>query len=113
METVQIQLPFPLAQRMRQKARSADALNRIVAEAIQNWLDDGREEKVDREKVLKTLRDAGLIMSSERQRTFAQAMITALPPRITPTPTRTQVEAALAELKVPLSEEIITMRGER
>jgi len=65
----------------------------------------------DREKILKTLRDAGLIMSSERQRAFAQAMIAALPPG--PTPTRAQVEAALAKLKVPLSEEIIAMRGER
>jgi hypothetical protein len=37
-------------------------------------------------------------MSSERQRAFAQAMITVLPPRVTPT--RAQVEAALAELKV-------------
>jgi len=111
METLQIQLPFSLAQRIRQKARSAEALNRVVAEAIQQWLDNGHKEKVDREKVLKMLRDAGLIMSSERQRAFAQAMITALPPRVTPT--RAQVEAALAELKVPLSEEIITMRGER
>jgi len=111
METVQVQLPLPLAQRIRQIAQSHDALNRVVAEAVQQWLDYGREEKVDREKVLKTLRDAGLIMSSERQRTFAQAMINALPPRVAPT--RAQVEAALAELKVPLSEEIITMRGER
>jgi len=111
METVQIQLPLPLAQRIRQKARSADALNRVVAEAIQQWLDNGREEKIDREKVLKTLRDAGLSMSSERQRAFARAMITALPARATPT--RIEVEAALANFKVPLSEEIITMRGER
>ncbi len=111
METVQVQLPLSLAQRIRQIAQSRDALNRVVAEAVQQWLDNGREEKVDREKILKTLRDAGLIMSSERQRTFAQAMINALPPRAIPT--RAQVEAALAELKVPLSEEIIAMRGDR
>jgi hypothetical protein len=111
METFQIQLPLSLAQRIRQKARSAEALNRVVAEAIQQWLDNGRKEKVDKEIVLKTLRDAGLVMSSERQRAFAQAMITALPPRVTPA--RAQVEASLANLKVPLSEEIINMRGDR
>jgi len=111
METMQIQLPLPLAQRIRREADSNEALSRIVAEAIQSWLDKGRKEKVDREKVLKTLRDAGLIMSSERQRAFAQAMISSLPLRVTPT--RARVEAALAKLKVPLSEEIITMRGDR
>ncbi|MCI0698803.1 hypothetical protein L0337_43230 [candidate division KSB1 bacterium] len=111
METMQIQLPLPLAQRIRQEADSNEALSRIVAEAIQSWLDNVRKDKVDREKVLKTLRDAGLIMSSERQRAFAQAMISSLPLR--DTPTRAHVEAALAKLKVPLSEEIITMRGDR
>ncbi len=111
METVQVQLPLPLAQRIRQSARSHEALNRVVAEAVKQWLDYGREEQAEREKVLKTLRGAGLIMSCERQRTFAQTMITALPPRATPT--RAQVETALAKLKVPLSEEIIAMRGDR
>lgn len=111
METVQVQLPLPLAQRIRQIAQSQEALSRVVAEAIQQWLGNGREEQVEREKILKTLRHAGLIMSSERQRTFAQAMIDALPPRVAPN--RAEVEAALAELKVPLSEEIIAMRGER
>ena len=111
METVQVQLPLPLAQRIRQLAFPNEALNRVVAEAIQQWLANRQEEQADREKVLKTLRDAGLIMSSARQRTLAQTMITALPHR--PTPARDQVEAALAKLKVPLSEEIIAMRGER
>lgn len=110
METVQVQLPLSLAQQIRQIALSNEALNRVVAEAIQQWLANRQKKQVDREKVLKTLRDAGLIMSSERQRTFAQAMIAALPPR--PTPTRAQVEVALAKLKTPLSEEIIAMRGE-
>ncbi|GEM_PF-1530958 len=109
METIQVQLPLPLAQKIRQIAYSNEALNKVVAEAIQQWLANRQEKQVERGKILKTLRDAGLIMSSERQRTFAQAMIAALPPR--PTPKRAQVEGALAKLKVPLSEEIIAMRG--
>jgi hypothetical protein len=110
METVQVQLPLSLAQQIRQIAYSNEALSRVVAEAIQQWLANRQEKQVDREKILKTLRDAGLIMSSERQHAFAQAMIAELPPK--PTPARAQVEAALAKLKVPLSEEIIAMRGE-
>lgn len=111
METVQVQLPLLLAQQIRAIAFSNEALNRVFAEAIQQWLANQREKQADRKVIIKTLRDAGVIMSSERQRTFAQAMIAALPPR--PTPSRAQVEAGLAGLKVPLSEEIIAMRGER
>ncbi len=111
METVQVQLPLPLAQKIRQIAYSSEALNRVVAEAIQQWLANRQESHAEREKVLKALRDAGLIMASERQRTLARAMITALPDRVIPA--RDQVEAALAKLRVPLSEEIIAMRGER
>lgn len=111
METVQVQLPLLLAQQIRQIAFSNEALNGVFAEAIQQWLANRREKQVDRGKIIKTLRDAGAVMSSERQRTFAQAMIAALSSR--PTPTRAQVEAGLAGLKVPLSEEIIAMRGER
>ncbi len=110
METFQVQLPLPLAQRIRQIARSHEALNRVVAEALQNWLAHEEEEKTDRETVLKTLRAAGLIMSSERQRAFAEGMIATLPSRVPPS--RAQVETALAKFKVPLSEEIIAMRGE-
>jgi len=111
METVQVQLPMPLAQRVRQASRSGEALNRVVAEALEQWLDHEHEEKADREQILKTLREAGLIMSSERQRAFAETMLNALPFR--PAPNRERVEAALAKFQVPLSEEIIAMRGER
>ena len=61
METVQVQLPLPLAQRIRQLAFPNEALDRVVAEAIQQGLANRQEEQADREKVLKTLRDAGLI----------------------------------------------------
>lgn len=111
METFQVELPLSLAQRIRHVARSHDALNRVMVEALQNWLAHEDEGKADRETVLKALRAAGLVMSSERQRAFAESMITMLPPRVPPS--RTEVEAALAKLKVPLSEEIIAMRGER
>ena len=50
-------------------------------------------------------------MASERQRNLAEIMMVALP--MEEVPTRAQVEDSLATLKVPLSEEIIAMRGER
>jgi hypothetical protein len=50
-------------------------------------------------------------MDSARQRALAEAM---MPPRgAEGPPDREQVEIALPRLKVPLSEEIMTMRGER
>jgi len=111
METFQIQLPLPLAQQIRQLAYPDDELNKVVAQAIQQWLVDRKKDHTERKRALKALRDAGLVMSSERQRALAKAMIAKLPPR--DTPTRAQVEASLSKLKVPLSEEIIAMRGER
>jgi Arc/MetJ-type ribon-helix-helix transcriptional regulator len=111
METVQIQLPPPLVQRIRQEISSDEALSQVVAEAIQMWLERRREEKVEKEKVLQTLRQAGVVIASERQRALAEAMMATLP--IEKAPTRAQVEASLAKLRVPLSAEIIAMRGKR
>lgn len=109
METVQIQLPPPLVQRIRQEISSDEALSQVVAEAIQMWLERRREEKVEKGKVLQTLRQAGVVIASERQRALAEAMMATLP--IEEAPTRAQVEASLAKLRVPLSAEIIAMRG--
>lgn len=111
METVQIQLPPALVQRIRQEISSDEALSQVVAEAIQMWLERRPEEKVKREKVLQTLRQAGVVMVSERQRALAEAMMATLP--LEEPPTRAQVKASLAKLKVPLSAEILAMRGER
>jgi len=111
METVQIQLPLALVQRIRLEISSDEALSQVVAEALQMWLERQRRGKIKKEKVLQTLRQAGVVMASERQRALVEAMMPALPPD--EVPTRAQVEAALATLKVPLSAEIIAMRGER
>ena len=70
-----------------------------------------REEKVEKEKLLQTLRQIGVAMASEKQRALAEAMMDTSP--LEEAPTRTQVKASLARLKVPLSAEIIAMRGER
>lgn len=70
-----------------------------------------QEEKAEKEKVLQTLRQAGVIMASERQRAFAEAIISTLP--LEKSPTRAQVEASLTKLRVPLSIEILNMRGDR
>ena len=111
METVQIQLPSALVQRIQQEISSDEALSQVVVEAIQIWLERRWREKVKKGEVLQTLRQAGVVMVSERQRASAEAMMVLFP--LEETPTRVQVEASLAKLKVPLSEEIIAMRGER
>lgn len=111
METVQVQLPLTLVQRIRQEISSDEALSQVVAEAIQMWLERRQEEKVEKGKILQTLRQASMVMTSERQRALAEAIMATLP--LETAPVRAQVEASLARLKVPLSAEIIAMRGER
>ena len=111
METVQIQLPLALVQQIQQEIPSDKALSQVIAEAIQMWLERRREGEGERGDALRTLRQAGVVMNSERQRALAKAMMASLP--LEEAPTRAQVEASLAKLKVPLSEEIIAMRGER
>jgi len=111
METIQIQLPNALADRIRQEIPSDEALSQIVTEAIQTWLEQQEAEKVERQQTLNTLRRAGLVMASDKQRALADAMMAALP--LEEAPARSQVEASLAKLKVPLSTEIIALRGER
>jgi hypothetical protein len=75
------------------------------------WLEKRRTEKVQKARGLGILRQAGLAMEGGRQRALADAM---MPPLHTEqVPSREQVEAALARLKVPLSEDIMAMRGER
>lgn len=109
METVQIELPPLLAQRLRQEI-SHKALSQVVTEALQFWLEKRSEKKFDKNQT-QTLRQAGLVMDSERQHAFAESLLNKLP--VQRVPTRAEVEAALANLRVPLSEEINTMRGER
>jgi len=111
METIQIQLPLALVQQIQQEMPSDEALSQVIADAIQMWLERRSEGKGEKRDALRTLRRAGLVMDSERQRALAEAMMAPLP--LKEAPTRAQVEASLAKLKVPLSEEIIAMRGER
>ena len=110
METVHIQLPAILMEQIKQKLFSEEAINQAFSEAIQMWLEKQSEIET-KEKALQMLRQAGLVMTSGRQRTFAEAIITTLHPK--DVPTHAKVKASLAKLKTPLSEEIINMRGER
>ena len=64
------------------------------------------------EKALQMLRQAELVMTSERQRTFAEALMATLHPK-EQVYTRAKVKASLAKLETPLSEEILNLRGER
>jgi hypothetical protein len=75
MEAVQVQLPPELVQRLRQEVASEEALNQVVAEAVQMWLERRRAERVQQEVGLRLLRDAGLAMDGARQRALADAIM--------------------------------------
>ena len=112
MEDVQVHLPSDLLQRLRREIPSDEALSQVLAEAVQMWLEKRREhENLNEEKGLHMLRQAGIAMDSSRQRALAEAIMPSLGAE--GPPDREQVEAALSRLKVSLSEEIVTMRGER
>jgi hypothetical protein len=110
MESVQLELPSDLLQQVRQAIPSDAALSQVVAEAMHMWLEKRLSEKGGRERVLHTLRESGLVMTLEEQRALADAMLSPL--HLAETPNREDFESILARLKVPLSEEIIGMRGE-
>ena len=110
MESVQVELPSDLLQRVRQEIPSDAALSQIVAEAIHLWLEKRLSEKSRRARVLDTLRESGLVMTLEKQQALADAMMSPL--HLAEMPNREDLESVLARLKVPLSEEIIDMRGE-
>jgi hypothetical protein len=111
METLQVQLPPTLAQRIRQAMPTAEALNQFFAEAVKLRLEKLPEEKTEKEKTMPLLRKAGLVMSAEKQRSMAASMRAKL--SVSSPPSLAAVEASLAHFKIPLSEEIIAMRGER
>jgi len=111
METIQIQLPPALVRQIHRELSSDEVPSQIVVEAIQMWLERRQETKAERAQILQTLRRAGVVMTSQRQRATAKAMLASLP--LEKPPSRAQVEALLTGLKAPLSAEIIAMRGER
>ncbi|MBC8448860.1 MAG: hypothetical protein H8D78_14015 [Chloroflexi bacterium] len=111
METIQIQLPPTLVRQMRQELSADEVPSWVIAEAIQLWLGRQQKVKAEKTKTLRILRQAGVVMTSERQRASAEAMMDTL--SLKEVPPRAQVEAVLARLRVPLSTEIIAMRGER
>jgi hypothetical protein len=110
LESVQVELPSDLLQQVRQEIPSDVTLSQAVAEAIQVWLEKRLSEKSRRARVLQTLRESGLVMTLEKQRALADAMMSPL--HLGGKPGREDLEDVLAHLKVPLSEEIIIMRGE-
>ena len=112
METVQIQLPQTLLQQIKREVTSVEAMDEVVAEAIEMWLEKKHQKKALKRESLQMLRQTGTVMNSERQRATAKAIIATLPDN-SKTPSRSQVEASLAKVKVPLSEVIIAMRKER
>lgn len=111
MDTIKVQLPSKLFRRVQKEIPSNETLNRIVTDAINIWLDRRMVDRKDNSDILEFLRRAGVVMTSKRQRAFTKATIATLP--VKDAPDRAHVTISLAKLKVPLSEEIIAMRGER
>ena len=111
MEAVQVPLPAEIVERLRQEIATDEALSQVVVEAVQMWLEQRHARKAKKEQGLQMLRQAGLAMDGARQRALADAIRPPL--REEEVPSREQVEASLARLKVPLSEDIVAMRGER
>ncbi len=110
MESVQVELPSDLLQQVRRQIPSDAALSQVVAEAMYMWLEKRLSERTRKERVWHTLRESGLVMTLEKQQALADAMMSPL--HLGETPNREALETVLARLKVPLSEEIIVMRGE-
>jgi hypothetical protein len=111
MASTQIDLPSTLVQKIQEKLTAPKSLNQVVAEAIEQWLEREGRAETEKDKALRVLGQAGLVMSPEAQRAMAETLLARLPPH--PKPTLAEVEAALAKVRVPLSEEILAMRGER
>ncbi len=110
METVQIQLPTMLLKEIKQELPSEEALNQIFVEAIEIWLET-HKKRGEEKAGLQMLREAGLVMTAERQRAFADAIIDTIDSK--DSPNLADIQASLAKLKVPISEEIVAMRRER
>jgi len=111
MEAILVRLPPILTQQIRQELSVDEVPSQVIAEAVQMWLERRREARLERERILQTLGQAGVIMPPERQRALAKAMMASL--SLEEVPPRGEVEATLTRLKVPLSAEIIAMRRER
>jgi len=107
MNTITVRLPEALAESLRREALPPDE---VIIKALGEWLE--KKQKEQRKRAQQVLLEKGLIMSSEEQQTFANAVRTRLSLDREP-PSLEEVEKALANLEPPLSEEIIAGRGER
>ena len=110
MESVQLELPSDLLQQVRQEIPSDAMLSQVVTEAIHLWLEKRLAERSRQEHVLQTLRHSGLVMTLEKQRALADAMMSPL--HLGGKLGREELEVVLGRVKVPLSAEIIVLRGE-
>jgi hypothetical protein len=110
MQSVQVELPSDLLRQVRQEIPSDAALNQVVAEAIQMWLEKRLAEKSKNKRVLDSLRKSRLVMTLAKQQALADAMMRPL--HLGEMPNREELESVLGRLKISLSEEIIVMRGQ-
>lgn len=110
MSIMQIDLPSSLLQRVQREIVAGENVNEVIVEAIQLWLENRREKKVAKNNLVLALREKGLVMQTGDQRALADSLRHKL--RLTSLPDPIKVRQALSKVGVPLSEEIIAMRGE-
>jgi len=107
-----IHLPNTLAKQIREQGLSGKSLDKFVADALQIKVREQFKQPKEKQKTLKVLRKAGLVLSASEQGEFADAVLAGLP-SLKERVTRSQVEESLSKLQTPLSAEILAMRGER
>jgi len=106
MSTITVDFPEGLLKRLTSEGLTDETLNQIISDAMREQIQRGS----GRVGILERLQDAGVILSPLRQQRLAESVIGKLSKR-RGSISRAEVEAALAKVKAPLSEEIIAMRG--
>jgi len=110
LEAIQIQIPSDLLQHVKNKIDSyEEKISNIVIEQLKIMVNK-KEKKIKEQDMLQYFRDIDLVMSSDRQQSMAENIISSL--KVSKIPTHSSVRSSLSKLKVPLSEEVLAMRGE-
>ncbi len=112
MHAITIHLPNAIAEELRAQGLSGKKLETFVTATLRQEVLERRKRNKSKQKALRILREAGVVLSSSEQQKFAEAALARLPKQPKPV-SRGRVEEALSHFDIPLSQEIINLRGER
>jgi len=108
-EAFQIQIPSDLFQKIKnQISYYEELLSKIVIEQL-SFLINIKEPKKKEQDMLTLFKDNNLVISSVRQKNMAKNIISSL--NVSEIPERSKVRSLFSKFKVPLSEEVLRMRG--